>query len=92
MTYVCIPLQVFDVLKERSTEWIEKIKMVEGSLEQPDLGISEENLQSITNNVSVVFHIAATIKFDAHLRYVLCTVAITLSPIVIPVICHCYPL
>lgn len=69
---VCISLQVFDVLKERSTDWIEKIKMVEGSLEQPDLGISEENLQSITNNVSVVFHIAATIKFDAHLRYVLC--------------------
>ena len=51
--------------------------MVEGSLEQPDLGISEENLQSITNNVSVVFHIAATIKFDAHLKYVLCSVTIT---------------
>ena len=54
--------------------------MVEGSLEQPDLGISEENLQSITNNVAVVFHIAATVKFDAHIRlyYI--------------VKCHCYPL
>ena len=63
-------LQVFEVLKERSSDWIEKIKMVEGSLEQPDLGISEENLQSIIDNVSVVFHVAATVKFDAQLRYV----------------------
>lgn len=61
---------MFDVLKERSTDWIEKIKMVEGALEQPDLGLSEENLQSVTNDVSVVFHIAATIKFDAPIKCV----------------------
>lgn len=67
---------MFDVLKERSTDWVEKIKMVEGALEQPDLGLSEENLHSITNNVSVVFHIAATIKFDAPIRYTLCSVVL----------------
>ena len=44
--------------------------MVEGSLEQPDLGLSEENLQLIINDVSLVFHIAATIKFDAPIRYI----------------------
>ena len=58
------------MLKERSTDWMEKIKMVEGSLEQPDLGLSEENLQLIINDVSLVFHIAATIKFDAPIRYI----------------------
>ena len=61
---------MFDVLKERSTDWMEKIKVVEGSLEEADLGLSEENLQAITNDVSVLFHIAATIKFDAPIRYV----------------------
>ena len=72
------------MLKERSTDWMEKIKMVEGSLEQPDLGLSEENLQLIINDVSLVFHIAATIKFDAPIRYICCSVNVTL----IFVLCH----
>lgn len=80
---------MFDVLKEKSNDWMEKIKMVEGSLEQPDLGLNEEDLQTIINNVSVVFHVAATIKFDAPIRYVLCSVTIT--PVVLPpVMCHHY--
>ena len=64
------PLQVFDVLKEQSSNWMEKIKMVEGALEQPDLGLSEEDLRHVSDEVSVVFHTAATIKFDAPLRCV----------------------
>ena len=59
--------------------------MVEGSLEQSDLGISEENLQSITNNVSLVFHIAATVKFDAHLRYGMYCVVLPLPAVMYPV-------
>ena len=51
--------------------------MVEGGLEQADLGLSEDNLQCVTDNVSVVFHIAATIKFDAPIRYVLCNVILS---------------
>ncbi|XP_065909692.1 fatty acyl-CoA reductase 1-like [Dysidea avara] len=60
--------RVFDVLKEQSSNWMEKIKMVEGALEQPDLGLSEEDLRHVSDEVSVVFHTAATIKFDAPLR------------------------
>lgn len=59
---------MFDVLKERSSDWMQKIIMVEGALEQPDLGLSEEDLQCIIDNVSIVFHVAATIKFDAPMR------------------------
>ena len=63
-------LQVFDVLKEQSSNWMEKIKMVEGALEQSDLGLSEEDLRHVSEEVSIVFHTAATIKFDAPLRCV----------------------
>ena len=59
--------------------------MIEGSLEQPDLGLSEENLQCITNDVSVVFHIADTIKFDAPIRYVQCSVTVTPCNVACPV-------
>jgi len=44
--------------------------MVEGALEQPDLGLSEEDLHHVSEEVSIVFHTAATIKFDAPLRCV----------------------
>ena len=32
------------------------------------LGLGEEDMKVLTENVSVVFHLAATIKFDAPLR------------------------
>ena len=75
---MCYPyIQVFDVLKEQSSNWVEKIKMVEGVLEQPDLGLNEEDLHHVSDEVSVVFHTAATIKFDAPLRCVhLCVVCV----------------
>ena len=44
--------------------------MVEGALEQSDLGLSEEDLRHVSEEVSIVFHTAATIKFDAPLRCV----------------------
>lgn len=51
--------------------------MVEGALEQPDLGLNEEDLRHVSDEVSVVFHTAATIKFDAPLRCVrLCVVCV----------------
>ena len=80
---------------------MEKIKVVEGSLEEADLGLSEENLQAITNDVSVLFHIAATVKFDAPIRYVHYSSNVTLLCVlrqcssyvyVIPMcICQCCP-
>ena len=87
---------MFDVLKERSTDWMEKIKVVEGSLEEADLGLSEENLQAITNDVSVLFHIAATIKFDAPIRYVHYSSNVTLMCVLrqcssYVCLCQCYP-
>ena len=35
---------------------------------KPNLGLSEEDTATITDNVSVVFHSAATVKFDEPLK------------------------
>ena len=72
---VCIPLshsilQVFDTLRNERPGVFKKVVPVPGDLEHPGLGLSEGDLQLLVNNVSVIFHMAATIRFNASLRYV----------------------
>ena len=45
-----------------------------GDISEPNLGIRQEDIKLITDNASVVFHLAATIKFDAPLRWVWFTI------------------
>ena len=41
---------------------------VKGDVTLPELGLSSQDLQLIVDNVSVVFHSAATIKFNEDLK------------------------
>ena len=68
--------QVFENLHSEQPAVFEKLLPVAGDLMQPGLGLSESDQQLLINNAAVVFHLAATIKFDAPLRYVKCMVTI----------------
>lgn len=39
-----------------------------GDFMEPELGLSEEDRQTLIDNVDVVFHVAATVKFDEIIR------------------------
>lgn len=41
-----------------------KIQVVKGEVTQPDLGLSNEDKETILCEVSIVFHLAATVSFD----------------------------
>lgn len=41
---------------------------IEGDCLEPNLGISEKDQITLQNEVNIVFHVAATVKFDAPLR------------------------
>ena len=45
-----------------------KIIPVEGDISLPNLGISSADLDLLVNNVSIVFHSAATVRFNEELR------------------------
>ena len=47
---------------------MEKIVPIMGDISEPGLGIKEEDVKLLMENVAVVFHLAATIKFTAPLR------------------------
>jgi fatty acyl-CoA reductase len=48
--------------------FVEKIEGVEGDLLKPNLGISEQFCEILQKEVQVVFHVAATVRFDSPLK------------------------
>ena len=63
-----ITSQLFDMIRKDSPDALKRIVPLEGDISQAGLGISEENIQTIIDSVSVVFHLAANINFNAPLR------------------------
>ncbi|XP_022194362.1 fatty acyl-CoA reductase 1 [Nilaparvata lugens] len=60
---------LFDLLKsQRGLSIIEKVEAVNGDVSLPDLGLSAQHRQLFIDNVNIIFHGAATIRFDEPLR------------------------
>ncbi|KAJ3646752.1 hypothetical protein Zmor_024325 [Zophobas morio] len=55
-------------LKLKTCNWKEKVSLVEGDCEEPFLGISEDNLKILKNEVNFVIHLAANVRFDQSLK------------------------
>jgi fatty acyl-CoA reductase len=70
LIYLFFPLisKLFDEVKKIHPNYKSKLVAVTGDLSEPDLGISFQERQSIIDNVSIVFHSAATVRFDEPLR------------------------
>ncbi|KAI9556293.1 hypothetical protein GHT06_018867 [Daphnia sinensis] len=63
-----INCKAFERLKLNQPEALEKLVPINGDVSLPDLGLSSSDLQKLIDNVSVVFHLAARVKFDDNLR------------------------
>ncbi|XP_046980491.1 fatty acyl-CoA reductase wat-like [Schistocerca americana] len=58
---------VFSKAREACPDYLRKVVAVAGDCTQPGLGISPADAAELTGRVSVVFHVAATVRFDADL-------------------------
>ena len=47
---------------------LEKLIAISGDISKPELGLTEEDRETLINNVSVVFHSAASVKFHGPLN------------------------
>lgn len=47
---------------------LQKVVPVTGDVGNVDLGLTPEGKKTLINNVTVVFHVAATLKLDANLK------------------------
>ncbi|XP_044729533.1 fatty acyl-CoA reductase wat-like [Chrysoperla carnea] len=59
---------VFDRLRAESPKILNKIKMICGNCESPGLGLSETDRFILQNNVNIIFHVAASVRFDDSLK------------------------
>ncbi|XP_043273034.1 putative fatty acyl-CoA reductase CG5065 [Venturia canescens] len=59
---------LFEKLRRDSAFELTKIVPIAGDVTEPDLGISVADQETLTRCVSVVFHSAATVKFDEALK------------------------
>ena len=57
-------IQVFETLRRENVDVLKKLVPIPGDITSPNLGISKESEQILHENVSVVIHSAATVKFD----------------------------
>ena len=72
--YFCfIAWQVFSKLKQHDKEekFRHKIVPIEGDCSLPGLGISESDRRKLIENVQIIFHAAATVRFDEKLKLAL---------------------
>jgi fatty acyl-CoA reductase len=60
---------VFSRIKKENQGLLHKIIPISGDITYPGLGISPSDEKILCEHVSVVFHVAATIRFDEPLRY-----------------------
>lgn len=61
-------LQLYDQVRQQCPENLKKIVTVGGDIIEENLALSNEDRQTVIDKVTVVFHCAATIKFDEDLR------------------------
>lgn len=56
--------QLFDMVKQQrgESQILSQVEAIEGDVLLPGLGISEENLLKLREEVSIVYHCAATIR------------------------------
>lgn len=58
-----IVCQVFDKIRSKKPELLEKIKSVQGDVSEPNIGLSQEDQDLLSEKVNIVIHSAATVRF-----------------------------
>jgi alcohol-forming fatty acyl-CoA reductase len=58
---------IFDRIREKTPEVMDKLQFVAGDMTQPFLGLNEIDLEKLYSTVNVVFHVAATVRFNESL-------------------------
>lgn len=59
---------LFEEMNKFDSKFKNKLRIINGDMEVENLGISSEDREYIKNNVDIIIHSAATVRFDEQLR------------------------
>ncbi|XP_020298375.1 fatty acyl-CoA reductase 1-like [Pseudomyrmex gracilis] len=60
--------KLFDLLRRERPNSFEKIIPISGDVSREDLGLLSEDRKMLSENVSIIFHVAASVRFDESLK------------------------
>lgn len=60
---------IFDIIKKDNPSAMEKIHLIVGDMSAKNLKLSDEDVTLLTNEVHVLFHCAASVRFDETLKF-----------------------
>lgn len=60
--------KAFDRIRDTHPERLSKIIFVAGDISKPNIGVSNDDLQMLKEKVNIVFHSAATVRFDQSIK------------------------
>ncbi|XP_077995088.1 fatty acyl-CoA reductase 1-like [Glandiceps talaboti] len=63
-----IATKLFDKVREENPNGLERIIAVKSDMLEPGLGLSDEDREMLQQEVGVVFHVAATVRFDEKMK------------------------
>jgi Putative dehydrogenase domain of multifunctional non-ribosomal peptide synthetases and related enzymes len=61
-------VQLFDLMKKACPDYMNKVRLVTGDCGLPNLGIGDPDRELLCQEVNIVFHAAATVRFDEKLK------------------------
>ncbi|PSN40594.1 Fatty acyl-CoA reductase 1 [Blattella germanica] len=64
----CFDSQLFNRIRQECPDTLQKVQPINGDISVNELGLSTENKARILEEVSVVFHGAATLRLDSKLK------------------------
>ncbi|XP_063923372.1 fatty acyl-CoA reductase wat-like [Zophobas morio] len=61
--------EIFNELKEQDADFKRRIQVIVGDNTLPNLGISISDYQTLISKVNIVFHVAATVRFQEEIKF-----------------------
>lgn len=59
---------IFNSIREKNPEQLNKIRVVKGDVSVDELGLNENDENELIDNVNLIFHCAANVRFDQSLK------------------------
>nr|XP_033784733.1 fatty acyl-CoA reductase 1 isoform X1 [Geotrypetes seraphini] len=60
--------KLFDRVRDEQPQWTDKVMAVSSELTQPELDLSESDKEMLIECIDIIFHCAATVRFNESLR------------------------
>jgi hypothetical protein len=60
--------KLFSIVSKIHPDYKSKLVPLQGDLQEPNMGLSSQDRQLLLDNVDIVFHSAATVRFDEPIR------------------------